>query len=267
MSEATVLYELQGNTALITLNRPNVLNAINLSLLKELLGALYRAADDSAASTVILTGAGRSFCAGEDLKESSEETDCEAFVKQAAMLQEVQRSVMRLGKPLICAVKGYAVGGGCEFAMSCDIRIAGASAVFGFPETEIGLTVTTAGTKLLSQLVGLGKAKELIFTGAMIGSEEALRLGLVNKVAPDEDVVNEAMSMAKTIGKRSSLALKLSREAIDCGLHSGFEEILKLEESHLLTCFLAGNFRVLTANKLRKLKDGSSLSREESKSF
>ena len=149
---------------------------------------------------------------------------------------------MRLGKPLIAAVRGYAVGGGCEFAMSCDIRIASEDARFGFPETAVGMTVTTAGTKLLSHLVGLGKAKELVFTGEFIDAEEAARIGLVNRVVPGDSLVDEAMEMAGRIAERSPLALRLSRTAIEQGMHSTFEQTLDLEARQIMECIQEGSY-------------------------
>ena len=177
MTEQPVLYELRENIAVLTLNRPHRLNAINLEMLTQLVGRLDDVRQDPAVSCAILTGTGRAFCSGEDLKETAAGKTLETWEQEVAALQEVQRAVMRLGKPLIAAVRGYAVGGGCEFAMSCDIRIASEDARFGFPETAVGMTVTTAGTKLLSHLVGLGKAKELVFTGEFIDAEEAARMG------------------------------------------------------------------------------------------
>jgi len=165
--------------------------------------------------------------------------------------------VLALGKPLIAAVRGYALGGGCEFAMSCDIRLSADDAKFGFPETEVGLTVTTAGTKLLAQLVGLGKAKELIFTGDVVDAHEALRIGLTNKVVSVEKLESEAMIMAQKIAQKSALALKLSRIAIDQGLHASFEQTLELEASHLLMCVTAQNQETFVAQKLAKMKEKS----------
>ena len=162
---------------------------------------------------------------------------------------------MALGKPLIAAVPGYALGGGCEFAMSCDIRIAAEEAKFGFPETEVGLTITTAGTKLLTQIVGLGKAKELVFTGDLINAPEALRIGLVNKVVSADKLLDETLAMARRIAKKFPLALKLSRIAIDQGLHSSFEQTLELEASHLLTCVGAQNQKKFVERKLKKMKE------------
>jgi enoyl-CoA hydratase len=204
--------------------------------------------------SVILTGAGRAFCAGEDLKETSAGKSFKDWVEETEGLQEVQRVVMDLGKPLIAAVRGYALGGGCEFAMSCDIRIAAEDARFGFPETDVGLTITTAGTKLLAQIVGLGKAKELVFTGDFIDAHEALGIGLANKVVADDDLLDEALAMAGKISNKSPLALKLSRIAIDQGLHSSFEQTLELEAGHLLTCVGAQNQEKFVERKLEKMK-------------
>jgi enoyl-CoA hydratase len=254
MADKTVLYEKDGNTAIITLNRPERLNAINGDLLKGLIERLKRAAQDRAVASVILTGAGRAFCSGEDLKESSAGKSWEVWIEEIEALQDVQRVIMALGKPLIAAVRGYALGGGCEFAMSCDIRVAAEDARFGFPETEVGLTVTTAGTKLLSQLVGLGKAKELVFTGDFVDAREALDMGLANRVVPVEKLMEEALDMARKIGEKSPLALRLSRAAIDQGLHAGFEQTLEMEANHLLICIASKNQQEFIQKKLKKMK-------------
>ncbi|MBT8372768.1 MAG: enoyl-CoA hydratase/isomerase family protein [Deltaproteobacteria bacterium] len=255
MTKKTVLYEKIQNVAIITLNRPERLNAITRELLTGLIARLEAARNDDDVVVIILTGAGRAFCAGEDLKETSAGKTFEQWVAETDGLQEVQRVILALGKPLIAAVPGYALGGGCEFAMSCDIRIAADGAKFGFPETEVGLTITTAGTKLLSQIVGLGKAKELVFTGDFVGAHEALRIGLVNKVVAAKSLLNEALTLARKIGQKSPLALKLSRIAIDQGLHSSFEQTLELEASHLLTCAGAQNQKEFVQRKLEQMKE------------
>jgi enoyl-CoA hydratase len=254
MKKKTVFYSRDGNVGIITLNRPERLNAINGGLLRDFIEQLETAREDKEAISVILTGAGRAFCAGEDLKESSAGKSFETWIEETDGLQEIQRMIMRLGKPLIAAVQGYALGGGCEFAMSCDIRIATEDAKFGFPETEVGLTVTTAGTKLLTQIVGLGKAKELVFTGEFVDAHEALRIGLANKVVPAEMLIDEALGMANKIGEKSPLALKLSRIAIEQGLHSSFEQILEIEANHLLICISAQNQKEFVEKKLQKMK-------------
>lgn len=254
MADQTVLYERNGDIALITLNRPERLNAITFSMLVDLLDCFDTAKEDHLVKAVILTGAGRAFCAGEDLKETAAGKSLDDWIREMDRLQEVQRRVMGLGKPLIAAVRGYAVGGGCEFAMSCDIRIAAKDTKFGFPETELGMTLTTAGTKLLGHLVGPGKAKELVFTGDFINADEAVRIGLVNTVVSNERLMEEAMGLAKRIVRRSPLALRLSRNAIDQGLHSSFEQILELEASHLLACVGAQGYRGLVEKKLEEMK-------------
>ena len=254
MTKKTVLYSRDGNVGIITLNRPERLNAINGGLLRDFIEQLETAREDKEAISVILAGAGRAFCAGEDLKESSAGKSFETWIEETDGLQEIQRMIMRLGKPLIAAVQGYALGGGCEFAMSCDIRIATEDAKFGFPETEVGLTVTTAGTKLLTQIVGLGKAKELVFTGEFVDAHEALRIGLANKVVPADRLIDEALGMANKIGEKSPLALKLSRIAIEQGLHSSFEQILEIEANHLLICISAQNQKEFMEKKLQKMK-------------
>lgn len=254
MTNQTVLCEKKHSVAIITLNRPQRLNAITRDLINDLIAQLKMARQDKDVSVVILTGAGRAFCAGEDLKETSAGKSFEDWMEETDGLQQVQRVVMDLGKPLIAAVRGYALGGGCEFAMSCDIRIAAEDAQFGFPETEVGLTITTAGTKLLAQIVGLGKAKELVFTGDFINAHEALRIGLANHVVAAENLMDEALSLAQRIAEKSPLSLKLSRIAIDQGLHASFEQTLELEASHLLTCVGAQNQIKFVEQKLAKMR-------------
>ena len=254
MEDTAVLYHKEGNVGIITLNRPKRLNAINSDLLSGLIQQLHNSGDDNEVSSVVLTGAGRAFCAGEDLKETSAGKSLAQWTREVEALQETQRLIMQLGKPLVAAINGYAVGGGLEFALSCDIRIAGEDAKFGFPETGVGLTVTNAGTKLIAQIVGLGKAKELILTGDIIDAEEAMRIGLVNKVVPAERLIKETMQVCKKINQRSPLALKLSRIAIDQGLHSSFEQILELEASHMLTCVQAEEQKQFVEKKLKAMK-------------
>ena len=240
MKNKTVLYHRQKGVGIITLNRPHRLNAINLDLLKGFMDQLARARQDTKALVIILTGQGKAFCAGEDLKETASGKSLEQWMDEAERLQEVQRMTMKLGKPIIAAIPGYALGGGCEFAMGCDIRIASETAVLGFPETTVGMTVTNAGTKILPHLVGLGKAKELILTGDFIDAFEAEKIGLLNKVVPPESLMVESMAMAEKIASRSPLATSLSRTAIDHGMEAGFDQIMELEKSHLIICAQSG---------------------------
>ena len=256
MEENAVIYQKRENVGIITFNRPHRLNAINEALLSGFIHQVQRAQKDPDVRSVILTGAGRAFCAGEDLKETSSGKSFEQWTIEVDALQDVQRVILGLGKPLIAAVNGYAVGGGLEFALSCDIRIAAEDATFGFPETGVGLTVTTAGTKLITQIVGLGKAKELILTGKFVDAHEALDIGLVNKVVDAKTLLDQAMETCRSINSRSPLALKLSRIAIDQGLHASFEQILELEASHLLTCINSNEQQALVEKKLKTMQAG-----------
>jgi len=256
MKEEAVLYRREGKVGIITFNRPHRLNAINGDFLDDFIKQLIEAREDEEAVTVVMTGAGSSFCAGEDLKETSAGKSFEQWVIETDRLQDIQRLTLRLNKPLIAAVNGYALGGGLEFALSADIRIAAQDAKFGFPETGVGLTVTQAGTKLISQIVGLGKAKELVFTGEFIDADEALRIGLVNKVVPNEMLMGETLEMCRKIGERSPLSLRLSRIAIDQGLHSSFEQILEIEADHLLICGSSENQKEFVEKRLAVMKKG-----------
>lgn len=256
MEENAVIYQKIETIGIIQFNRPHRLNAINEPLLKGLIHQLQVAQNDPDVRSVILTGAGRAFCAGEDLKETSSGKTFDQWTIEVNALQDVQRVILGLGKPLIAAVNGYAVGGGLEFALSCDIRIASEDARFGFPETGVGLTVTTAGTKLITQIVGLGKAKELILTGRLLDAQEALQIGLVNKVVDNPSLMDQAMKMCRSINERSPLALKLSRIAIDQGMSASFEQILELEASHLLTCINSNQQQDLVDSKLENMKAG-----------
>ncbi len=240
MKNKTVLYHRQKGVGIITFNRPHRLNAINLDLLKGFMEQLGRAKQDTKTRVIILTGEGKAFCAGEDLKETASGKSLEQWMDEAERLQEVQRMTMKLGKPIIAAIPGYALGGGCEFAMGCDIRIASETAVLGFPETTVGMTVTNAGTKILPHLVGLGKAKELVLTGDFIDASEAEKIGLVNKVVAPENLMAESMAMAEKIASRSPLATSLSRTALDHGMEASFNQIMELEKSHLLICAQSG---------------------------
>jgi len=250
----TVLYQQIEQIGIITLNRPERLNAINADLLDGLICNLNIAAEDNEIASVILTGAGNAFCSGEDLKETAEGKTFNQWLREVDGLQDVQREILALGKPLIAAIGGYAVGGGLEFALSCDIRVAAVDAKFGFPETSVGLTVTTAGTKLITQIVGLGKAKELIFTGDFIDADEALRIGLVNHVVPPMALLETAIKLCEKINKNDPLALRLSRIAIDQGLHSSFDQILEMEASHLLACINSKHQEDYVVRKLEQLK-------------
>lgn len=253
MAQNAVVYSRDGGVAIIGLNRPDRLNAITVDLLEALNGYLAKAREDIRVRSVILTGVGRAFCAGDDLKETKAGKSNDYWVREVDLLQDVYRESRALGKPLIAAVQGYAVGGGCEFAMACDIRIAAQNAVFGLPETSLGFTITTAGTKLLPQIVGLGKAKELILTGDLIDAAEAFRIGLVNRIVPIEDLMGEAVSMGNKLGDHPPLAVKLSRASVEDGSSSTFESVLETERTNFLRCVEEGAFEANVQKRIANM--------------
>jgi enoyl-CoA hydratase len=225
----TVLYERRDGIALISLNRPDVLNAMNRQLVVDLLAALKAAEADPGVKALILRGEGRAFCSGDDLAEDHRIRSPEEGLRTIGTLQDTTRAIMGMPKPIIAAIHGYALGAGCEWAMNCDIRIAAEGTRFGFPETSVGATVTNAGTKLLPLLVGLGRAKELVFTGDKIDALQAERWGLVNRVVPAETLMESALAMAEQIARNSPIALALSKKALNQGAGQGFEETLEHE--------------------------------------
>jgi enoyl-CoA hydratase/carnithine racemase len=213
----------------ITFNRPEVLNAANNQLTREFLRALKKAEADPGVRVVILRGEGRAFCAGHDLKEDTAGETLEESMAFIEEMQETTRVILNMGKPVIVAVQGYAVGAGCEWAMNCDIRIAAEGAKFGFPEASIGTTVTNAGTKLLTLLVGLGRAKELILTSRMIEAKEAKEWGLVNEVVPLNVLEQTAMDVARKIAKNPIMSTRLAKAALNQAVNETFEQTLERE--------------------------------------
>jgi enoyl-CoA hydratase len=253
MTEPAVLFEQEDAVGVITLNRPERLNAINHDLLRDFATQFRAAANDSSIRAVVLTGAGRAFCAGDDLKEVAQGKSDDYWSQEIADIQNIQRLMTGLGKPLIAAIRGYAVGGGCEFAVGCDIRIASENAKFGFPEVGLGFLVGSATTKLLPQIVGLGRAKELLFTAEFIDADEAYRIGLVNKVVADDDLMNQAMTFARKIADKSPLSLRLTREAVDKAPDLTIDEILDLEEASFLRTIEAQGFDDRVESRLGKM--------------
>ena len=194
--------EIDEQISIITINRPKALNALNSQVLEEL-DKTFDTIDTTKIRAVIITGAGeKAFVAGADITEMStlSKKEGEAFSKKG---NDVFRKIETFEIPVIAAVNGYALGGGCEIAMSCDIRICSANALFGQPEVGLGITPGFGGTQRLARLIGIGMAKQMIFTGQNINAEEAKRIGLVNEVYPKEELLNEAIKLAKAIAKNS----------------------------------------------------------------
>jgi enoyl-CoA hydratase len=231
-----VLYEKKGAIAYVTLNRPKVLNALNQRTWQDLRAAFEEARDDADVRGVILTGAGdKAFIAGADISELAQVTAVQAE-RSSTYGQEVLNLVENLGKPVIAAVNGFALGGGCETAMACTIRIATENAKFGQPEVKLGVIPGGGGTQRLPRLVGKGRALQLILSGEMIGAQEAYRIGLVNEVVPAAELITRAEGILKQIFSNAPLAVKYSLEAVNKGLETSQAEGLSLEASYFGLC-------------------------------
>jgi enoyl-CoA hydratase/carnithine racemase len=231
-----VLYEKQNGVAYVTLNRPKVLNALNTPTWKDLREAFEDARDDPAVRGVILTGAGdKAFIAGADISELAHATSVEAE-KSSSFGQAVLNLIENLGKPVIAAVNGFALGGGCETAMACTIRVASETAKFGQPEVKLGLLPGGGGTQRLPRLVGKGRALQLILTGEMISAQEAYRIGLVNEVVPAANLIPRAEAILKLIAANAPIAVKYALDAANKGMEASQSEGQSLEASYFGLC-------------------------------
>ncbi|QEE28892.1 enoyl-CoA hydratase [Terriglobus albidus] len=234
-SQATlenVAYETKGSIAYVTLNRPKVMNALNRQTIQELKSAFQTAKDDPAVAGIILTGSGeKAFIAGADIAELSEITGDKAgeFSEKG---QEVFTFIETLGKPVIAAINGFALGGGCETAMACTIRVAVDHAKFGQPEVKLGIIPGYGGTQRLPRLVGKGRALQLILTGDLIDAHEALRIGLVNEVVSQADLMPRCEAILKQIGANAPLAIQYSIDAVNKGTDTDLISGLKLEAEY-----------------------------------
>src|SRR5215216_4638576 len=231
-----VLYEKRGGIAYVTVNRPKTLNALNTPTWKDLRTAFEDAQNDATVRGVVLTGAGnKAFIAGADISELAHATAVDAE-QSSRFGQGVLDLIENLGKPVIAAVNGFALGGGCETAMACTIRIAVDSAKFGQPEVALGLLPGGGGTQRLPRLVGKGRALQLILSGEMISAQEAYRIGLVNEIVPAADLITRAEVILKQIFANAPLAVKYSLEAVNKGLETSQTEGLSLEASLFGLC-------------------------------
>src|ERR1700689_541664 len=231
-----VIYDKRGLIAYVTLNRPKVMNALNKATINELRAAFEDARDDSAVRGVILTGAGeKAFAAGADIAEITNNTvvEAEEATRRGQALTDL---IENLGKPVIAAVNGFALGGGCELSMACSIRIAAESAKFGQPEVKLGVIPGYGGTQRLPRLVGKGRALKLILSGDIIEAAEAYRIGLVDEVEPDTHVVERAATVLKKIIANAPLSLKYALEAVNKGLETSVAEGLLIEASLFAVC-------------------------------
>lgn len=225
----TIIIEIKDGVALVTINRPESMNALNGQVLKDLGKTFDSLKGDNSVYTVILTGSGtKAFIAGADIKEMSQMDSDHAKV-YAETGQMLTLSIENFPKPVIAAINGFALGGGCEFAMACHVRFASQNAKFGQPEVGLGLIAGFGGTQRLPRLVGRGKALELLLTGSMIDAREALSIGLVEKIFPPENLLEEAFKTAQKINKNSPAALAATIKSVNQGLDRSLKEGLKTE--------------------------------------
>lgn len=240
----TVLYETRGGIAHIRLNRPHRLNAMVPGLMRDLHEALQAAARDPDVRVVILSGEGRAFCAGDDLKEAAQGYGGVGEVRQFVNdIQQVTVDMKAMRKPIIGAIHGYAVGGGCELALGCDLVVAADDAQFGFPETGVAQFVTGGVTHFLPRAVGLAKAKELIMTGVFFDGREAARLGLVNQAVPPGEVLVRAEALARKLMEKAPISVELAKLAIESGSQVDLTTAMALETTATITCFLTEDAR------------------------
>ena len=249
-----VLYEQKGQIAVLTISREKALNALNSAVLNDLDAALDQINLDEV-RCLIITGAGqKSFVAGADIGEMSvlSQAEGQAWGKKG---NDIFRKIETLPIPVIAAVNGFALGGGCEISMSCDIRICSENAVFGQPEVGLGITPGFGGTQRLARLIGPGMAKQMIYSARNIKSDEALRIGLVNAVYPQEELMAQAEKLANSIAKNAPIAVRKCKEAINQGLELDMDEALVLEEKLFGECFETEDQRYGMAFFLDKNKE------------
>ena len=249
-----VTYEQEGYVGIITINRPKALNALNSQVLEEIKEA-FESVDLNAVRALVLTGAGeKSFVAGADIGEMSTLTKAEgeAFGKKG---NDIFRMIETFPIPVIAAVNGFALGGGCEISMSCDIRICSDNAVFGQPEVGLGITPGFGGTQRLARIVGVGMAKQMIYSAINIKAEEALRIGLVNAVYTQEELLPAAKKLAAKIASNAPIAVRNCKKAINEGLEADMDQAIVIEEKLFGDCFETEDQKAGMANFLEKDKE------------
>jgi enoyl-CoA hydratase/carnithine racemase len=252
MTLNNVIYETKGPIAYVTLNRPKVLNALNRGAWDDLRTAFEHAREDATVLGVILTGAGdKAFIAGEDISELTRATALEAE-KSSRSGQAVLDLIENLGKPVIAAVNGFALGGGCETAMACTIRVAAEHAKFGQPEVKLGIPPGAGGTQRLPRLVGKGRALQLILSGEMISAQEAYRIGLVNEVVPPASLIARCEAILTQILANAPVAVRFALEAVNKGMETSLSAGLLLEASLFAICAATEDKKEGTAAFLEK---------------
>ncbi len=253
MDFKNIIVDKEDGVGIVKMNRPDALNALNTETLQELEKAFAHLGESGDVKVIIITGEGKAFVAGADIAEMKDMSadEAKAFSQKG---QKVFDLIARIDKPVIAAVNGFALGGGCELAMACDIRIASEKAKLGQPEVNLGIIPGFAGTQRLARLVGAAKAKELIFTGDLIDAQTAHSVGLVNQMVPAEKLMDVCMEIAKKIASKGPTAVKLAKKVIDEGIQVNLDDGTTLESDRFAECFAGGEAKEGMSAFLEKRK-------------
>jgi enoyl-CoA hydratase len=253
MEFKNIILEIKDSVGLIKMNRPDAMNALNSETLQELKEAVTQLKESDAVKVIVITSEGKAFVAGADIGEMKDMSRDQAkeFSRTG---QKVFSKIAKIKKPVIAAINGFALGGGCELALACDIRIASEKAKLGQPEVNLGVIPGFAGTQRLSRLVGIAKAKELIFTGDMVDAQTALSIGLVNQVVPAEQLMDTCMELANKIASKGPVAVKLAKKVINEGIEEKLDKGSEHESDEFAECFTSGEAKEGMTAYLEKRK-------------
>ena len=253
MDFKNIIVDKEDGVGIVKMNRPTAMNALNTETLQELEKAFAHLGESEDVKVIIIIGEGKAFVAGADMAEMKDMSADQAR-EFSRFGQSVFEKIAKTDKPVIAAVNGFALGGGCELALACDIRIASEKAKLGQPEVNLGIIPGFAGTQRLSRLVGAAKAKELIFTGDMVDAQTAHSIGLVNQVVPAEKLMDVCMEMAKKIASKGPTAVKLAKKVIDEGIQVNLDDGTTLESDRFAECFAGGEAKEGMSAFLEKRK-------------
>ncbi len=253
MSYETILVERKGGIGYLTLNRPKVYNAISEQMIREMKKAIEEFHQDPAVGVLIITGAGKAFQSGADIQELSRMSPLDILRWNQGIVENLE-ALEKMRQPVIAAINGYAFGGGLELALACTLRVAAESAKMGLPEVKIGILPGTGGTQRLPRLIGKGYAAEIVLTGESIDAVEAYRMGLVNRVVPDGQVMAAAEGLARKILENAPIAVALAKDAMEVGKDLPLPGAIQYAQKNCITCFATEDMKEGTAAFLQKRK-------------
>jgi enoyl-CoA hydratase/carnithine racemase len=253
MTYATIIVERRGGIGYLTLNRPKVFNAISEQMIREMKAAIDELHQDLSVGVVIITGAGRAFQSGADIQELSRMSPLDILRWNQGVVENLE-ALEKMRPPAIAAINGYALGGGLELALACTLRVAAESAKFGVPEVKLGILPGAGGTQRLPRLISKGLAAEIILTGEPIDAKEAFRIGLVNRVVPDDQLMTAAEALARKILENAPIAVALAKDAMEVGKNLPLEGAIQYAQKNCITCFATEDMKEGTAAFLEKRK-------------